>query len=416
MAGADLDKLRRVLDYVPSETMNTWTDRTYYEALNHRLNRDVVVQEVRAPAPKPGRPRDEALLVVSPEEWDAAKSSLADKRAQEAELERTHGELLELRARQLELEEELEALRLRAGPAPIEEKPVAAPEPAPAPEPIPEPEVTFEEVKEPPAEPEVSFEEVKEEPPAEPEPPLEEVPPAPVEEPSPGVAFEEVQEEMETPAEPLPVTVESEAVPAEPEMATEQDLTASGWEVVDEEAPMRARPEPEPEFIPARLPPRNAAPFAWRARHPTSPGAWVAPRPVASPQKPVAEVARAKPSKRRAHLERLHHQMSRSEDELVRVEEELSRLEQREKELETITGRGPYRVKGYTLYRRQVGTGKRARNSYFFSKKIPKSGRPSPRPGGYTVEMSSKSGLPFLKKSGATRARARAAKRRSRRR
>ena len=53
----------------------------------------------------------------------------------------------------------------------------------------------------------------------------------------------------------------------------------------------------------------------------------------------------------------------------------------------------------YTLYSKSVRLKSgRIQIIYFFSKKIPKSGRPAVFPDGYKVEVSRRSGLPYLKK------------------
>ncbi len=60
----------------------------------------------------------------------------------------------------------------------------------------------------------------------------------------------------------------------------------------------------------------------------------------------------------------------------------------------------PYHYGEYTLYNRDVvlkndnGT----QRIYFFAKNTPKSGSPSPLPTGYRVEVSNRTGMPYIKK------------------
>ena len=60
----------------------------------------------------------------------------------------------------------------------------------------------------------------------------------------------------------------------------------------------------------------------------------------------------------------------------------------------------PYHFGEYTLYNRDVvlkndnGT----QRIYFFAKGEPKSGAPAPLPNGYRVEVSSRTGMPYVKK------------------
>jgi hypothetical protein len=54
---------------------------------------------------------------------------------------------------------------------------------------------------------------------------------------------------------------------------------------------------------------------------------------------------------------------------------------------------------GWTLYSREVTLkGGRKQTIYFFSKRSPKSGKPSEKPDGYTVGVNKRTGLPYLKK------------------
>jgi hypothetical protein len=60
----------------------------------------------------------------------------------------------------------------------------------------------------------------------------------------------------------------------------------------------------------------------------------------------------------------------------------------------------PYHFGEYTLYNRDVvlkndnGT----QRIYFFAKGQPKSGSPSPLPTGYRVEVSNRTGMPYIRK------------------
>jgi hypothetical protein len=58
-----------------------------------------------------------------------------------------------------------------------------------------------------------------------------------------------------------------------------------------------------------------------------------------------------------------------------------------------------YEKDGYRLYRRRVKLrGGRIQTIYFFSKRVPLSADPSELPVGYRVGISTKTGVPFLKK------------------
>jgi FtsZ-binding cell division protein ZapB len=105
---ADLSKLRKVLDYTPAASMKGWKDRDYYDALNRRLNREVLIER---PLAKPAR--DEAVRVVAPEEWEAARRARETQLLREAELDQTRGELDRVAAREAELEREVQELRTR---------------------------------------------------------------------------------------------------------------------------------------------------------------------------------------------------------------------------------------------------------------------------------------------------------------
>jgi hypothetical protein len=59
-----------------------------------------------------------------------------------------------------------------------------------------------------------------------------------------------------------------------------------------------------------------------------------------------------------------------------------------------------YEYQGWTLYSREVKLKRGPRVTiYFFSKRKPKSGRPSDKPSGYTVKVNKRTGLPFLKRA-----------------
>jgi len=59
-----------------------------------------------------------------------------------------------------------------------------------------------------------------------------------------------------------------------------------------------------------------------------------------------------------------------------------------------------YEYKGWTLYSREVKLKKGPKVTiYFFSKRKPKSGKPSEKPAGYSVGENKRTGLPYLKKS-----------------
>lgn len=65
---------------------------------------------------------------------------------------------------------------------------------------------------------------------------------------------------------------------------------------------------------------------------------------------------------------------------------------------------GPFTYLGYTLYTRPVRLkGGKEQTIYFFSKQIPKSGTAIPKPEGYEVGVNRRSGLPFLRKTGAVK-------------
>lgn len=58
-----------------------------------------------------------------------------------------------------------------------------------------------------------------------------------------------------------------------------------------------------------------------------------------------------------------------------------------------------YEKDGYRLFRRRVKLrGGRVQTIYFFSKRVPLSADPSELPVGYRVGVSTKTGVPFLKK------------------
>jgi len=59
-----------------------------------------------------------------------------------------------------------------------------------------------------------------------------------------------------------------------------------------------------------------------------------------------------------------------------------------------------YEYQGWTLYSREVKLKRGPKVTiYFFSKRKPKSGRPSDKPAKYTVKVNKRTGLPFLKKA-----------------
>lgn len=152
---ADLEKLRKVLDYVPSKEMANWRERSYYEALNRRLQRDVVVH----PRAQPARAtKSDAVRVVSPEDWAAAQEARKRQQEQELELARLGQREEELLAQIARLQQELARLRGQ-GPAPAPEAAekltrfelvgVRKAEPAPTWEVAPLPELEEEPVMEP---------------------------------------------------------------------------------------------------------------------------------------------------------------------------------------------------------------------------------------------------------------------------
>ncbi len=108
----DLNRLRKVLDFVPASETAGWPDREYYDALARRLNREVVADGpvTRVVA---RRAKDEAILVVPPEEWDAAQKAREHQLEQAAELARVRGELEAVQSREGELQEEVDELRGR---------------------------------------------------------------------------------------------------------------------------------------------------------------------------------------------------------------------------------------------------------------------------------------------------------------
>lgn len=97
---SELDKLRKVLDYVPSKQMAQWRDRAYYEALNRRLQRNVAVRP-KVVAPKAAK--TDAVRVVGPDEWAAAQE--AKRRADDQELE-----MARLQQREAELQAQVDNL------------------------------------------------------------------------------------------------------------------------------------------------------------------------------------------------------------------------------------------------------------------------------------------------------------------
>lgn len=103
--------------------------------------------------------------------------------------------------------------------------------------------------------------------------------------------------------------------------------------------------------------------------------------------------------------------IARVEQEIQRIESELRDLGERERTLSRDRPRAPLRVRGYTLYRRPVETGRGPRDLYFFSKKRPVEGEPSPLPQGYRVTTRARSGLPMLRRAGGGRRRARKGRR-----
>jgi len=59
----------------------------------------------------------------------------------------------------------------------------------------------------------------------------------------------------------------------------------------------------------------------------------------------------------------------------------------------------PYRHGSYSLYTREVSlNGGRLQRIYYFSAHPPKSGSPCDLPAGFAVEVSNRTGLPYLKK------------------
>lgn len=153
---SELRKLRRVLDFVPAAEMKSWKDKEYYEALNRRLHREILVER---PLARPAR--DEAVRVVDPAEWEAARAARERQLLQEAELEHARNELERVLAREDELRREVDAMRGQLGPlrAEAEEKRKVAlqlvgvrrggaPAAPATPPPEPEPSVGWEPVEE----------------------------------------------------------------------------------------------------------------------------------------------------------------------------------------------------------------------------------------------------------------------------
>lgn len=107
--GSEMTKVRKVLDYVPSRVLSTWKGRLYFDALNRRLNREVLVERPMLVARAP----DEAVMVVPEEEWHAAVAAREKQMAQENELEQTRTELEGLRQREGDMAREVDNLRLQ---------------------------------------------------------------------------------------------------------------------------------------------------------------------------------------------------------------------------------------------------------------------------------------------------------------
>jgi len=81
--------------------------------------------------------------------------------------------------------------------------------------------------------------------------------------------------------------------------------------------------------------------------------------------------------------------------------EEIPEWRAEEETPEWVEAETPLTVKGYTLYKKDVElrSGK-VQTIYFFSKRKPKSGTPSPLPDGYEVRMNERSGMPYLRLAG----------------
>lgn len=97
-----------MLDYVPSRDMHRWKDRDYFDALNRRINREVLIE---TPMARPAK--DEAVLVIPPQEWRAMQGAREREVLQEAELEQARDELDAVREREGELQKEVEDLQDR---------------------------------------------------------------------------------------------------------------------------------------------------------------------------------------------------------------------------------------------------------------------------------------------------------------
>lgn len=65
----------------------------------------------------------------------------------------------------------------------------------------------------------------------------------------------------------------------------------------------------------------------------------------------------------------------------------------------TVAKSGPFTHNGFTLYQRETPTkGGGATTFYFFAKKTPKSGSPTTKPDGYSVEVNERTKLPYLRR------------------
>lgn len=337
---SDLGRLRKVLDFVPAQEMAEWEHRTYYDAVIRRLNREVVVRPVAMAVPA-----DEAVRVVTAQEWDAAIGAQRREMEREQEVEQLRNDLArlddhrsDLEAEVAQLKEQLSGLETqkrehRLSIVSVRRKAEPAPEPEPEPLPVLEPE-------------------------PEPTPPLEPAPP-----------------------------VEEPAAPPEPEAPK----LPPGWEVVSEPVDWELA-EPAPE---------EATPAAWESVEPTP--ELIEPEPPEAPIPPPPPKAEAALPDATATDEAIN----RVEQEIQRIEEELSDLALKEKAIRARIRTPIYRHKGYTLYRRSVGGAGAARDFYFFSRTKPATGEPSPLPAGYTVATNARNKVPFLKKGGAAKRKAR---------
>lgn len=116
-ASPSVGKLRQVLDYWTCDTClkRPTREQEYFCAVCRRLQRNVALRPRPAPVrlirPRGATTKADAVQVIPPEEWEAARTAAQRGREQELELARLQQREEELASEVARLQEELDALR-----------------------------------------------------------------------------------------------------------------------------------------------------------------------------------------------------------------------------------------------------------------------------------------------------------------